>query len=134
MLSAKQILRQYKEAMSKSRTEHPLLGRLFPDPVGICLGTNFERFYSPFEVDGLCKILEDGKRLDILAIASQDPGRGCCRRFFAAAKNHFDTICVWVILEPIVASMLMRYGFVPASEIMPDGEWVEGFKWVKPTL
>lgn len=104
-----------------------LLGRVQPDPVGQLLHTGYMRFYSPFGIDGLAKTKPD--RLDLLAVFADRPGTGQFRRFIAQAKLEYKTICIWHIANPVLESVLARYGFNPETEIQGDGEAIAGRRW-----
>lgn len=107
-----------------------LLGRLEVCPIGQILGTGYWRFFSPWGIDGLAKWQED--RLDLLAVAANAPGRGHFREFIKQAQKRFRTICIWHDMNPIVAPMLVRYGFAAETEIQGDGEVVPGWRWDRP--
>lgn len=100
-----------------------------PDPIAQILGTGFERFRTKFGVSGLAKESENGKRLEILAVNSDAQGCGYFRNFIDVCKQHYRTVCVWSIFNPIVSAALERYGFTPETEILGDGETVQGYRW-----
>lgn len=106
-----------------------VLGTTRPDPVGLILGTGYQRFQSPIGIEGLAK--ENGRRLDILAVVNPTDERGRFRLFIAQAKTQYDTICVWEIFNPAIHAALLRYGFVPETEIPGTGPPVpvEGLRW-----
>ena len=107
------------------------LGQITPSPAADILGTGYSRFVSPFGIDGLCRT--DGRRLDLLAVIANQPNTGQFREFMEAAKQEFDEIGIWDILNPELNPVLERYGFMPAAMTDPKtGEWVAGRKWLKP--
>jgi hypothetical protein len=112
-------------------SNHPLLGRVEPDPAGVILRTGYMRFQSPKGIGGLAKWTDE--RLDLLAVVAFVNGRGMFRSFIAASKKHFNTICVWHDWNPIIGAALERYGFSPETEIQGDGEVIKGWRWDKPT-
>jgi GNAT superfamily N-acetyltransferase len=106
-----------------------LLGTVEPDPAGVILGTGYMRFKSPIGVDGLAKWTEE--RLDILAVHTDERGKGHFREFIRQAKERYKTICVWEDFNPVVGKALARYGFKPDIEIQIDGEILVGWRWEK---
>ncbi len=101
-----------------------------PDPVGMVLGTRFNRFVSRTGIDGLAK--ENGYgRLDILAVHARTPGNCQFTKFIKACKQNYKTICIWHVDNPFLPSVLERYGFEPALEVsgLADGEILIGYRW-----
>lgn len=107
-----------------------VLGQTCPDPVGLILGTGFQRFESPIGIEGLAK--ENGSSLDILAVVNPSDQRGRFRQFIARAQAEYSTICVWEIFNPAVEAALGRYGFAPEVELAATGEPLRGMRWDKP--
>jgi hypothetical protein len=107
--------------------------KLEPDPAGQILQTRFLRFESSFGISGLCRENSAGM-IEILAIASNSPQRGQCRRFFRALKRNFKTICVWHVENPILAAALARYGFRPEETVDEHGDRLTGFRWDQADL
>jgi hypothetical protein len=108
----------------------PFLGKLSPDPIGVALGTNYQRFTTDYGLHGLVKI--SGNRLEILAVHSDYPERGYFREFIKAAKQNFKTICIWHVNSIALDYCLPRYGFRPWSEKqLCQGEWetLTGYRW-----
>ena len=102
------------------------------DQIGIMLGFGekaYRRFTTKEGVGGLAK-WKDG-RLDILAIHTDDEGKGHLRDFIARSKQEFDTICIWEIWNANLAAALKRYGFEDETEIQGDGETLTGMRWDK---
>jgi hypothetical protein len=106
-----------------------LLGVIEPDPIGQILGTGYMRFESPTGLDGLAKWTDE--RLDLLAVVTRTPGKGCFREFIRRAQAVWQTVCVWHDDNPLVGHALFRYGFTPETEILADGEVVSGWRWDK---
>jgi hypothetical protein len=98
-----------------------------PDPIGLILGTGYNRFSTPFGIDGLAKWTHD--RLDVLAVGASHPGSGAFRTFIEQAKKHFRQVFIWHIINPLLNTKLAEYGFVRAKQTEPDGEKIEGWKW-----
>lgn len=98
-----------------------------PDPVGMALNTGYMRFTYANGIHGLAKINPD-RSLSVLAIGSEQEGKGHCRAFFAAAKERFPAVHVWHADNPILEAALERWGFVPAEE-WDQGVLVNGWSW-----
>ena len=98
-----------------------------PDPIGVLLGTGYNRFETADGVNGLAKIT--GDRLDVLAVVASRPSEGQFRRFIAAAKSAFKIVAVWEDWNPIISGALKRYGFHPATCAETDGEGNHGWQW-----
>ena len=102
------------------------LGETWRDPIESVLKTGFMNFKSlRYGVAGLAK--ESPGRIDILAVESFRKRRGSFRKFIKACQEEYDTVCVWVIFEPIVEAALVRYGFKPA--VMEGDGTVPGMRW-----
>ncbi len=101
------------------------------DPVSTLLETGYYLFNSRFGVDGLAK--ENGTRLDILAVHSRIQGHGMFRNFIHACQDHYDTICMWHVDNPLLAVILRNYGFGVDVEIDLQGIVLPGMRWDKPT-
>lgn len=99
-----------------------------PDPVGVLLGTGYQRFETADGMAGLAKVT--GDRLDVLAVVAARAGEGKFRRFIAAAKRAFAVVAVWEDWNPIIGGALQRYGFQPATQTEADGEVIHGWQWV----
>lgn len=108
---------------------HSVVGVLASDPVGLMLGTGYHRFKAACGIDGLAKV--DGKRLDLLAVVTDTPGKGQFREFIRLAKAAYDTVRVWQISNPTLNEALKRYGFTRTWTLGPDGEVVTGRVWTK---
>lgn len=108
-----------------------MLGVMEPDPVGLLLGTGYQRFASPFGIDGLCIVT--ATCLDLLAVEARTPRHGHFRHFIQQCKNRFQEIVIWHVDNPILKSALIRYGFEPTLQIGPDGERIPGFRWERPS-
>lgn len=106
-----------------------VLGTTIPDPVGVILGTRFERFVSPTGLEGLARAT--GDRLDVLAVYNPTEEKGRFRSFIDVAKNEFKTICVLAIENPAVHAALVRYGFTPDVTIDEFGNTQEMLRWDK---
>lgn len=89
------------------------------------LGTGYWRFKSQWGVAGLMKWREG--RLDLLAVHSQKPGSGQFRQFMRQAKAIHFTICVWVVWNDDLATILKKYGF--RFSINEDDEKCVGYRW-----
>lgn len=101
-----------------------------PDPLGVLLGTGFNRFNTRVGIDGLAKIT--GSKLEILAVHAKTKGVGQFRDFITFAKRQFSHIYVWQDDNPIVTNALQRYDFTPAYTIEAGGEVVAGWEWIAP--
>lgn len=104
---------------------------LSPDPAGLMLGTGFMRFSDENGVEGLALISEE--EINILAVVSVEEGKGCFRKFIAAAKENFDVIRIMEIWNPWLESCLDRYGFIDGLFIGIEGESVKCKIWKKPS-
>jgi hypothetical protein len=100
-----------------------------PDPISEMLGTRMNRFVSSIGVDGLAREEDEGDRITILAIHSRVIGVGLFRAFIADLKRHYKTICIWHEMNPVIGIALSRYGFTAETEILGDGEKVDGWRW-----
>lgn len=109
---------------------HPVIGELAPHWAGIALGTNFDQFNTP-TMNGLARVVRDGQRLELLAVAANHEGRGDAGRFLAACQAQYATVCVWDVMNHRLAEMLERRGFRPVVEWV-DGELTDGFRWDHP--
>jgi hypothetical protein len=107
-----------------------VLGKTFPDPMGLILVTRFERFTSPTGIEGLARAT--GDRLDVLAVINPTEERGRFRAFIAQAKSEYRTICALHVENPALHSALLRYGFTPDVEIDQFGDTQELLRWDKP--
>lgn len=97
--------------------KHPVLGHTAHDPSGGWLNTGFVRFTTDTEIHGLChesSIEPDSTTLVILAIFSENAGQGYLRRFIQTAQEHYNTIAIMKIWNPMLAEALARYGFTTA--------------------
>lgn len=110
----------------------PVLGETQEHWASQILGTGYRQFNSPSGIGGLAKEKEDGNRLDILAVHSETPRAGQFRQFIGQCKEQYKTICVWVVDNITLRAALIRYGFTEETEVQPDGEYVNGFRWDKP--
>lgn len=102
------------------------------DPIGLMLGFGemaFHRFETDAGVGGLLKL--SGGRLDILAIHSDNQGRGHVRDFISACQKEYAVICFWHVDNVSLKAALLRYNFKPEMEIQGDGEAVDGLRWDK---
>ena len=97
---------------------HPILGDLRPDPVGNALGTGFMRFNGP-HFDGLCR--EAGGCLDILAIASKNPGSRHLRDFIDALQASYPRLRFYEVMNPKLYVYLSTFGFDAFEEWGTDG-------------
>ena len=97
-----------------------------PNPIGVMLGTGYNRFETADGMNGLAKIT--GERLDVLAVVASKAGDGQFRRFIAAAKRAFKIVAVWEDWNPIIGDALKRYGFHPATCTEADGEVSHGWQ------
>jgi hypothetical protein len=93
-----------------------------PDPAGVILGTGYFRFETPFGVQGLARFACDDNELDILAVVSEQQGKGQFRNFLNHSKECFESISVWEVWN------LIHYGFEPATRI-EKGETLNGWRW-----
>ena len=103
-----------------------VLGLVTVDPIAAILGTPYQRFSSPFGIDGLAWSVPS--RLDLLAVSATIPRTGQFRRFIRGAQAEYETICVWEVWNHDLAEALVRYGFQPAEEEQ-NGEILRGFRW-----
>ena len=89
----------------------------------------FERFQSPFGIDGLMS--EKGPDLELLAVYAGEPGTGQFRRFISACKEKYSRVAVLEIWNEELPAILTRYGFTPFERTNPDGEHITGMEWNK---
>jgi inorganic pyrophosphatase len=109
-------------------TSPPFFTSLTPDPMGVILRTEYQRF-NRGAIDGLCKL--DGDRLDLLAFIAEPSGKGYFRQFIVDAKERFSIIAIWQIWNPWLTAVLERYGFIQASHTESDGDELTGYIWTK---
>jgi hypothetical protein len=102
------------------------LGVLTADPVADALGTGFQSFVSPCGVHGLAKVT--GRRLDVLAVAAVEEGKGYFREFVRQAKREFLTVSFVEVWNDTLAATLDRYGFRPSLAEF-SGEQCECWRW-----
>lgn len=102
-----------------------------PDPVGKMLGTRFDQFRSNVGIDGLARYNGNGM-IELLAVHARTPGKGQFRRFIANLKKEYKTICVWEISNPLLETVLPRYGFKREVTIDSNGETLAGFRYDRP--
>lgn len=104
------------------------------DPIGLILGFG-ERAYHQFEtrtgVNGLCRWTDS--RLDVLAICSDNPGRGFVRDFIQQCQQVWSTILILYTEHPGLYVGMKRLGFHDEVEIQGDGEIVHGLRWDRTT-
>ena len=110
--------RTTSEAATLNRPSCVGLGTITPDPMGELLGTGYMRFESPFGVHGPAKEFSD--RVDLLAVVSEEQGRGYFRAFIRHLQATYHTVCVWEVWNATLGDVLRRYGFRPAWE----ADWV----------
>lgn len=103
-----------------------VLGQTTPDPLGLMLGTDFDRFESPYGIDGLARV--SGSELELLAVVTDTPGEGQFRQFITACKAQFESIRVFEIWNDALAHTLERYGFTPFTTT-ENGEPLSGYRW-----
>ena len=97
-------------------------------PAGHDIG--YWKFESIVGLNGLAKLTEHGKRLDLLALDAKNPGTGQFRNFINETKKLFQVIYVWEIWNENLTHTLFRYGFNPAStRDFKTGELTEGMVW-----
>lgn len=109
-----------------------VLGRTWTDPIEAILKTGFQNFENKkIGMRGLAK--ENGARIDILAVVSTRKSRsGVFRKFIEACQAEYETVCVWVVFNPVVADALKRYGF---TEVLMSGiDSVPGWRWGRADL
>lgn len=109
---------------------HPVFKTFEPDPIGEILRTGFWRFTSHAGIDGLAR--ETGNLLEILAVATDNPGNGQFRQFIADCKRHYRVVTIWKIWNPFLEAVLWRYEFNPVSAREADGEIISGMTWFNP--
>lgn len=112
-----------------------LLGTVTPDPVGVILKTGYQRFERADGVAGLFKT--EGRRLDLLALVSNNDGQGLVRSFIGHAKRNYDLIYIWHVENPILKLALIRYEFQECYEpfsIEGKVEWCEGMMWERESV
>ena len=116
-------------------TTPPLRWRWLPWPHSHKLALPVKKFTSNLGISGLA--LVRGRRLDILVVYADQPGRGQCRAFVAACKRRYDTITVWSVWSPILEAALLRWSFTVIEEwhFHPDSqyEFAKGYRWTRPT-
>lgn len=92
------------------------LGVMFPTAVAKALKSGFQEFFSPFGIGGLAKLTDEG--LEILAIASDDPGNGNFTRFMDVVESKFNLVRFWDVLNPVLLTTLMRRCYT--LQTLPD--------------
>lgn len=105
---------------------HPVIGPLTPDLAGELFETGFQCFRAG-TVHGLARVDALGT-LDILAIASDEPGRGHVSAFLAACQAAYPKIHMLFVANPRLAAMLAKRGFRETTWA-ERGEVVEGWMW-----
>ena len=115
---------------------YPVLGTVTASIVGLAgtrLDTGFREFYvRKFKMRGLAKV--EGRSLEILAIAADQPGRGHFRKFMQAVKKEYVEIVFWDVMSRVLLSVLPRYGFWEMKRpAPPDGKPALCFVWLDAT-
>ena len=95
------------------------------DPLSEPLGTEMYR-YASNGVRGLASVC-DG-RLDVLAVHSEEEGKGHLRTFVAGCKRWFRKVAFLHVENLMLREALGRYGFKPGF-IMDQGEQIPVMKW-----
>ena len=108
---------------------HPVIGPIRSDIIGEWLGTGFGQFQSPVGVEGLAKA--NGKALEILAVTATEPGTGQFREFIKQAKESYDSIRIWSVVNDQLGLALKRYGFVEGWSLCITGEMCDVMDWKK---
>lgn len=99
-----------------------------PDPIANMLGTRFNRFETAVGIEGLAR--EDHpEKIEVLAVASTDEGKGQFRSFIELLKQHYKIICIWHDMNPILTEALKRYGFEHEVTVDEFGELLTGWRW-----
>lgn len=107
---------------------HPVVGLLLPDDNAIALGTGYSKFRtSYFKMDGLCKV--DGRKIEFLVVATDDPGQGHFRKFVDQLKLHYHEIYIWLDWNPELGPILQRYAFTRVTSKDSDGSVIKGWVW-----
>ena len=109
-----------------NQSQHPVLGVITIDPIGLVLNTGFNKFSSCVGVDGLAKW--DETTLELLSVVANQPGTGQFRQFMDQCRSFFQTIIVWEVWNDALAKALIRYGFSPHNSFR-DEEILNGYKW-----
>lgn len=100
-----------------------------PDPAGLLLGTGFMRFTTKLGIDGLA--LESNDHIDILAVHSDDPGKGNFRKFLIELRARYHSINFLSVQNDILRDSLVRGYFKPTQFIGTDGVIVAAMGWKK---
>ncbi len=106
--------------MSSVAVRHPVVGRLW--------GYRDSGFYefSTGRVMGLTKVL--GQRIEFLAVASTEPGRGHFSEFLEELRGSYREIIVWELMNDRFEESLRRQGFVGLIRLWL-GESIGGLVW-----
>lgn len=102
------------------------------DPVGVMLGTGMLRFESPFGISGLVRPSKD--KLEILAVVAGNEGHGHFRLFIEQCKSRCNSVYVWEDWNPLIGTVLARYGFTRTSQRESDGEVLTGWVWKSSSI
>lgn len=102
------------------------------DATALVLGTGFNQFSALCGVGGLAKEHEDTGHIEVLAVHSNNPGRGQFRAFVAQLKRSFNKVTFWHEFNPRLGLALARYGFWQIEELCQlDGVILPGWRWEK---
>lgn len=101
---------------------------IWPDPIGVLLGTGFQRFEAHNGLDGLCKAGDGKIELLELVVDEKDRNRGTCREFIKACCDYYHRVRVLHVDNPILEDALIRWGFTKFECVDEFGDKVEGYE------
>ena len=103
---------------------HPVVGRL-----RVYRGSLQRAFYefSTERICGLVKVL--GDRIEILAVAALEPGKGHFGEFLEDLRGSYAEIIFWAMMNDRLERSLRRQGFVGIAGIEEDGSILTGLVW-----
>ncbi len=111
----------------KAEIVAPVFGKMRLNKWSELLNTDMREF-NLGSIHGLARIVD--RHVIILAVCSDDPGKGAFRLLISNLKNEYDCISVIQIFNPDLEIVLRRYGFSMFAKTL-DGELVTGMRWTK---
>ncbi len=102
--------------------------KTFNGPLDNLFSSGYVSFKTELGIEGLVK--QSKSRVDFLALASVNPGKGNFKKFLTAIKSEYKAIYIWEIMNGRLEKMLLKSGFEECSEITVDSI-SKGVKFVK---
>lgn len=105
---------------------HPVIGELVPYTLS---AYEWGQYHTGL-LHGLARV--EGKRIDILVVVAERPGRGDFRRFLNRLQRAYRTVAFWEVGNRDLAGYLKRRGFVEVERVnrRPEcDEVVAGLEW-----